>query len=64
MEKQKRTYYTRAQMVSFGNYLLSEGRKTNMQIIRAEQNADIEDINAVTAADFANWAQIQSGLTV
>lgn len=46
-KKQGRTYFTRTEVVSFGNYLLSEFRESN---IIHPSNA-----RSVTDSDLANW---------
>lgn len=60
------TYFNRKDLVSFGNYLLSENRKTRKERSRDQQIRDmgsappIEDfLNEVSHADVENWLHDQ-----
>lgn len=53
---EKRTYYTKKQLVSFGNYLLSKERKKSFMALSMD-NLE-ERISAVHHADIENWKEI------
>lgn len=58
--------YTKTQLVAFGNYLLSQGRKgrimTNLRGVKTG-NKKAEDIGRVTHADIQHFDQMSDGST-
>lgn len=61
MAKEK-TYFTKKELISFGEYLLSERRERNYRELN-EINPNIEPYEtrhrSVSAADLANWKDEQ-----
>ena len=58
MEKQ-RTYFTKKDLVEFGNYLLSEKRKQSIKIISSKNLK--ERLSQVHDADLANFREASNG---
>ena len=53
-------YFTREEMVSFGNYLLSDARKeAKMQDPELNQEQKKESLKQVSHADVSNWFDTQ-----
>lgn len=53
-------YFTREEMVSFGNYLLSDARKeAKMQDPEFNQEQKNESLKQVSHADVSNWFDTQ-----
>jgi hypothetical protein len=52
------TYFNRKDLVSFGNYLLSEERKTRYSLIDSEIQVD-ERLKHVSHADIENWIETE-----
>lgn len=50
------TYFNRKDLVSFGNYLLSEERKTRFEQIESETPVE-ERLKQVSHADVENWIE-------
>lgn len=58
MAKQKRTYFTKSDLVSFGNYVLSEQRERRIKETKGVP--PFKDRNReVNSADFHNWKEIK-----
>lgn len=54
-------YFTTEDLVSFGNFLLSEGRtETKMQHPEFNQEQKLESLKYVSHADVANWFDTQT----
>lgn len=56
--KRPRTYFTKAELVSFGNYMVSAERSVKLLRGRKEQGSSDTNISAVYDADFANWQEL------
>lgn len=53
----ERTYYTKKDLISFGNFVLSPLRRKNLILIRREQGKSETDptLDQVYESDLANW---------
>ena len=55
MAKEKRTYFTKSDLIKFGNYLLSDKREKSFKAVSAENLK--ERLSKVHDADLANFRE-------
>lgn len=66
MAKQKRTYFTKSDLVSFGNYVLSEQRERRIKEAKGVPHhkdslpPSKDRLREVNSADFHNWKEANS----